>query len=484
MKTKKIILAVCCIAILACLMVGGAAAASEGQAMPQTETALAMIAEEGGEYSEVSDAERFKPYEPFGLTYDAGKNELLYNGKAVRWFEDYYTLPEDGAQAGVDFFNKNGVVDVYAVRDLSDFVRAEDGSYDPGGKLVGVKEFSAEEFAARDIDAIENPPQQEAVTGKAASPEELAAMAKEYEPFGLTYDAKNDQWYFSGEKVRYFQDVLTTNGEDLTGGKWRGTLRSWWNEGGIIDIYTVRDHARPDASGNGTLTGVEKYSQAEFDERTQREAQSSSGFCTVYEDAPTVESTGGSVGWSIYEPYGMRYDEKSGCFTYDGEIVRFFNDPVAGTSFTNYFTGTVDLEAEYRGDTLTGIRECSQEAYERHNGKAALFSGTRSVTAIEEGSQSSPASDDWCKEYEAFGVSYDREKGGWYYDGQRIRMLIDPDRAAVYSTDEDGVCLSVLRDEKSEITELREISEAEAQTLKEKNDPCDIENSAFETGAP
>ena len=36
-------------------------------------------------------------------------------------------------------------------------------------------------------------------------------MAEEYEAFGLTYDVKKDQWYFNGEKVRYFQDVLTSN---------------------------------------------------------------------------------------------------------------------------------------------------------------------------------------------------------------------------------------------------------------------------------
>ena len=53
---------------------------------------------------------------------------------------------------------------------------------------------------------------------------------------------------------------------------------------GTVDIYTVRDFAHPDASGNGTLTGVEKYSQTEFDEHTQREIQSSSGFCTVTQE--------------------------------------------------------------------------------------------------------------------------------------------------------------------------------------------------------
>ena len=92
--------------------------------------------------NDISYEEQFKPYAQFGLTYDAGKNELQYNGKVVRWFEDYYTVGDD-TQAGKDFFNENGVVDVYAVRDFSSLVRSEDGSFDPGGKLIGVKEFSA-----------------------------------------------------------------------------------------------------------------------------------------------------------------------------------------------------------------------------------------------------------------------------------------------------------------------------------------------------
>lgn len=43
------------------------------------------------------------------------------------------------------------MVDMYAVRDFTGFDRSEDGSFDPGGRLVGVKEFSGAEFAARDI---------------------------------------------------------------------------------------------------------------------------------------------------------------------------------------------------------------------------------------------------------------------------------------------------------------------------------------------
>lgn len=230
--------------------------------------------------ADISYEELFKPYEQFGLTYDSGKNELKFNGKTVRWFEDYYTV-EDGVQAGNDFFNENGVVDVYAVRDLTSIVRSEDGSFDPAGKLIGVKEFSETEFAARDVEAIKNPPSPVAIAGDPPSAKELEDMAKEYEAFGVTYDIKNDQWYFNGEKVRFFRDVLTSNGEGLTSGKFKGSMRLLGSADGTVDIYTVRDFAHPDASGNGTLTGIEKYSQAEFDEHTQQDTQSSSGFCTV-----------------------------------------------------------------------------------------------------------------------------------------------------------------------------------------------------------
>lgn len=55
---------------------------------------------------------------------------------------------------------------------------------------------------------------------------------------------------------------------------------------GTVDIYTVRDFSNLDASGNGTLIGIEKFSQEEFDERTKSsvEIQTSSGECTVIQE--------------------------------------------------------------------------------------------------------------------------------------------------------------------------------------------------------
>lgn len=299
----------------------------------------------GNEYTYERDrAERFKIYEQFGLTYDAAKEELYYNGKTVRWFEDYYPVGNDPqARAGIDWFNENGVVDVYAVRDLDDIVRADDGSYDPGGKLTGLQEFTEEEFAARDIEAIKNPPRPVAFAGgPEATGEEMREMAKEYEAFGLTYDAKTDQWYFNGEKVRYFRDILTSNGESLGSGRFRGAIRSFGSGDGTVDVYPVRDHTKLNDSGYGTLTGIETE-----EVRTQR--------------------PGDRVDYAVYEPYGLIFDEKAGCYTYNGSIVRFFNDPEAGAGFTNFFTGTVDIEAVRDADhKLTGIAECPKEVYDCH----------------------------------------------------------------------------------------------------------------------
>lgn len=217
--------------------------------------------------AEVSRQDIFRQYEDFGLVYNSGKDELIFDGKLVRWFEDYYSVGE--GQAGTDYFNENGVTDVYAVRDNSVPVRRADNSYDPKGRLLEIKEFSREEFDARDIEALKHPKQQAALSGEPMNPEEIKKMAEEYEPFGVTYDADQDVWYYNGEKVRFFRDILTSNGESLEGGKFKGSMRLMGKEEGSVDIYTIRDYGTVNSDGNGTLTGVGKYSQEEFDRRSK-----------------------------------------------------------------------------------------------------------------------------------------------------------------------------------------------------------------------
>lgn len=209
----------------------------------------------------------YAPYEEFGMHYDAEKDELTYNGKLVRWFEDFYSI-NGKEMAGLNLLNENGMVDVYAVRDLENTSKSADGSADLSGTLIGLKEFSQQEFDARDIEAYKNA-QSATSEGKLRSAEGTAKLVEEYKAWGLTYDAGNDQLFFNGEKVRYFQDVLTSNGEGLTSGKFKGEMRTLGNGTGTVDIYSIRDYSRLDSEKHGTLTGIEKFSQEEFDEHTK-----------------------------------------------------------------------------------------------------------------------------------------------------------------------------------------------------------------------
>ncbi len=284
MKKQKYLVSALCDMLIVGDLAGCSMAATQGGTstigadLPQESNMsvsnLSVSVYDGTEDADVSYEEQFKPYEQFGMTYDAEKRELEYNGKLVRWFEDYYTIPE-GGQAGRDFFNENGVVDVYEVRDLNSFIRSDDDSFDSSGKLMGLKEFSEEEFAARNIESIKNPIPSSAIAGEPISTKELEEIAKEYAAFGVTYEAKENQWYLGDEKVRFCRDILTSNGESLTGGKFKGAMRTFESTDGTIDIYTVRDFANPTDLGYGTLTGIEKYSQKEFDEHTRSSKEKS-----------------------------------------------------------------------------------------------------------------------------------------------------------------------------------------------------------------
>ena len=245
-------------ALLAACLAGCAAPAEAWDSGAAAGGSLVALSEDGGEDREASRTELFLPYEPFGLRYDAEKDELRFDDQLVRWFEDYYPLSEDGAQAGNDFFNEDGVVDVYAVRDRSELARCADGSYDPSGTLVGVEAFSEEAFAARDVEALRHSAPVTAVAGgEELSAEERNAMAEAYAPFGVTYDAEEDQWYYNGEAVCFFRDVLTSNGKSLTGGGFRGAMRILSSAEGTVRIETVRDFTRPDFQGYGTLMDIQ-----------------------------------------------------------------------------------------------------------------------------------------------------------------------------------------------------------------------------------
>ena len=94
----------------------------------------------------------------------------------------------------------------------------------------------------------------------------------------------------------------------------------------------------------------------------------------VGSNSETRETSGKFAGYSVYEKYGLLYDEENDFYTYNGSVVRFFNDPIEGASFTNFSTGTVDIEAVYdEENNLIGIKECSKDVYDRHTKKHKRF---------------------------------------------------------------------------------------------------------------
>ena len=109
---------------------------------------------------------------------------------------------------------------------------------------------------------------------------------------------------------------------------------------------------------------------------TVAEAIASAGEDTV------LHESGEYTMCKLYEPYGMYYDYQKNCYVYENEPVRFFYDPVEKASFTNYFTGTIDLEAVYENDVLVGITECSDEVYAIHDEKQAIFAPVLPGTSV------------------------------------------------------------------------------------------------------
>ena len=91
---------------------------------------------------------------------------------------------------------------------------------------------------------------------EACTPTEKQAFFAEYAPFGLTYDPQTDALTYMGRAVRSFLDVRSSNGASLTGGSFRGSITQFCKADGEVDVETIRDYARPNASGEGTLTGV------------------------------------------------------------------------------------------------------------------------------------------------------------------------------------------------------------------------------------
>lgn len=196
------------------------------------------------------------------------------------------------------------------------------------------------------------------------------------------------------------------------------------------------------------------------------------------EETGTAEDSGGDVDYAIYEAYGLAYAGNDSynlpTYAYNGNIVRFFYDPVAKAGFTNYYTGIVDIEPIYdENNHLVGIRECSKEKYDKHTKKYESFGKHYSLSDSEtiEGSAESGDSESMetlikkMEEYEAYGIIYNAQDNRWYYCGESIRALIDSGKSTVYLNEDGVLYITVSRNDDHSVSGLKIISQEEAQTL-------------------
>lgn len=113
------------------------------------DTAVTAAESRTPELSKETWAQELERYAPYGLGYDEAAKRLTFGGRIVRVFEDTWPIGP-GMAAGTVMQFPDGEVDVYGVRDLSaPIVRNADGSFDPSGTLLGLREATQEEFDAR-----------------------------------------------------------------------------------------------------------------------------------------------------------------------------------------------------------------------------------------------------------------------------------------------------------------------------------------------
>lgn len=213
---------------------------------------------EAGE--EGMDPAHFAVYEPFGLKCDAVGKALYFQGARVRIFED--ELPVQENVCVLQNVDEAGSVDVRTVRDEKGTILRLEALSDAEFAARNLKDWTEPQVQVAAVDAVDVtvgvklPAETVCTEGEEWTPAEKQAFYEKYAPYGLEYDPQADALYYMGERVRDLTDVSSSNGESRTSGKFEGSITHIRDELGTVDIETIRDYARPNADGEGKLTGI------------------------------------------------------------------------------------------------------------------------------------------------------------------------------------------------------------------------------------
>lgn len=324
--------------------------------------------------------------------------------------------------------------------------------------------------------------------GSLSEGEPTAADFAEYAPYGLEWKEKEKALFYKGERVRYFLDGTFI---DDSGGM---AIRFEYADAqlaGDIDVRAVRrrvDNADGSFDPMGPLTGLEKFSQAEYDANTFRVPELEAVTYSSQELDRDRRETEALL--KVYAPLGLSWevgeadDELSLSMSYNGKPVHSIFDAQTGVWIANNQNGwslgpdAVELEAVYENGKLTGLKASPAPSAETA-AVASVNPGTEATTAvITQGTGTGKAElgvtfAEKFARYESIQIVYEEAEGasgkgnvyrlgGVGFKGKRDRYLIShfvdvsPDGSVFTfdSADSGGLSVQTVYDETGELARL------------------------------
>ena len=288
----------------------------------------------------------------------------------------------------------------------------------------------------------------------------------DYAQYGLAWDEEKQALFFNGQRVRYFCD-----GAEVDDGM---AIRLEYVDvklEGEIDVHTVRE---PVNNGDGSydpmgrLTGLEKYSQEEFDFRTFNDLTGEFSCIVQSEALETViimEKDATEELLKDYAPFGLSWeiDPVTGelSMSWQGKPVHSVYDAEKWVWIANNLYGSelgddaVDLEAVYEQGRLVGL----QETQDLH-GVAVSFVTTSGTEAFEQGMSFAER----FEKYAPFGITYEEGEGlgNVYYNGRLVSHFSDltPDGGAFTFSSENGggIPVKTVYDENGRLTGIETVT--------------------------
>ncbi|WP_434693044.1 hypothetical protein [Hungatella sp. SB206] len=176
--------------------------------------------------------------------------------------------------------------------------------------------------------------------------EEIAEIFEVYQPYGLSYDKKDNRLYYNGALVRYFEDVVDDD-----------HYKEWPNQDGTVDIYALHDE-------RGGVTGLELFDDQAFADRTPSlrsalcELQITENINGYTDDGEAPFNGGGNdeklneyikdtieEAYTVYQQYGLTYDRESDRLYYESELVGYFEDKELGHYFGPFDDSSIKIYA-------------------------------------------------------------------------------------------------------------------------------------------